>query len=141
MTPIIGADYVPQICALIAEAKRNIDIVLYDWRWYEDQAAHPCQQVNIALANAVRRGVLVRAVVNNDIALSSLKKAGIQARRLKDKRTLHCKLVILDEKTLVIGSHNFTRNAFAHNIEASVAVEIPEGITRWREFFANLYGL
>lgn len=141
MIPIIGADYVPQICALIAGAKRNIDIVLYDWRWYPDQVAHPCQVVNIALVNAVRRGVLVRAVVNNDIAIKFLKEAGIQARRLKDKRTLHCKLVIVDEKTLVIGSHNFTRNAFAHNIEASVAVEIPEEITRWREFFANLYGL
>lgn len=141
MTPIIGSEYVEQIITLINAVKRNIDIILYDWRWYEDQVGHPCQRVNIALANAVRRGVVVRAVVNNDISLKSLKAAGIQARQLKDKRTLHCKLVILDQKTLVIGSHNFTRNAFSHNVEASVAIEIPEGITRWREFFANLYGL
>lgn len=141
MEVFIGPAYVEGIIRLIENAKRNIDIVLYDWRWYADQIAHPCQRVNIALTNAVRRGVQVRAVVNNNIALASLKAAGIQARQMKDKRTLHCKLVIIDGSTLVIGSHNFTRNAFAHNVEASIAVEIPQEVTRLREFFNNLYGL
>lgn len=141
MDVFIGPAYVEGIIRLIENAKRNIDIVLYDWRWYADQIAHPCQRVNIALTNAVRRGVRVRAVVNNNIALASLKSAGILARQLKDKRTLHCKLVILDDATLVIGSHNFTRNAFAHNIEASVVVSIPSETTRLREFFDNIYGL
>ena len=77
MIPIIGAEYVDKICALIGEAKRNIDIVLYDWRWYEDQPGHPCQRVNIALVSAVKRTVLVRVVVNNDIAMASLKSGGI----------------------------------------------------------------
>lgn len=139
-TPLIGPEYGTKIIELIDAAQKNIDLVLYDWRWYANQPGHAVQQVNAALVRAVLRGVVVRAVLNSRELLPVLESVGIRARCLKDSRTLHCKLVIFDNKTLVIGSHNLTRNAFSHNIEASVALDIPEGQTRFSEFFANLYG-
>lgn len=139
MIPIIGSEYPKKVIPLIDAAVQNIDIVVYDWRWYPDQIAHPVQQLNAAIVRASQRGVLVRAIVNADLNLETLKSAGIKARRLKDKRTLHTKMILIDSKTLVIGSHNFTRNAFGANIETSVAVDVPEGVTRFAEFFNNLY--
>lgn len=141
MEIVIGSDYPKKIIALIDAAKKNIDIVVYDWRWYADQLAHPVQQFNMALVRAVQRGVVVRAVVNAHILVPILTKVGIKVRQLKDRRTLHTKMVILDGSTLVIGSHNFTRNAFASNIETSIVVEIPLGEQRLVSFFNNLYGL
>lgn len=141
MEIVIGSDYPKKIIALIDGAKKNIDIVVYDWRWYADQLAHPVQQFNMALVRAVQRGVVVRAVVNAHILVPILTKVGIKVRQLKDRRTLHTKMVILDGSTLVIGSHNFTRNAFASNIETSIVVEIPLGEQRLVSFFNNLYGL
>jgi len=141
MTPIIGAEYPAKVIPLINAAKKNIDIVSYDWRWYKDQPGHPVQRVNIALVNAQKRGVFVRAVLNKGELVPLLNEIGIKARTLKDKRTLHTKMLIIDNKILVIGSHNITRNAFSHNVEASIAVEIPEGQTRFTEFFSNLFGL
>lgn len=141
MIPIIGAEYPKKVIPLIDAAKKNIDIVVYDWRWYPDQIAHPVQQLNAAIVRASQRGVFVRAVVNADLNLQTLNSAGIKARRLKDKRTLHTKMILIDNKILVLGSHNFTRNAFGANIETSVAIELPEEETRFAEFFANLYGL
>jgi phosphatidylserine/phosphatidylglycerophosphate/cardiolipin synthase-like enzyme len=141
MIPVIGADFPKKIIPLLDGATRNIDLITYDWRWYANQPGHPVQQFNIALVRAVKRGVHVRALVNKADLLPTLKSVGINARVTKDARTLHAKLLTIDSKTLVIGSHNITRNAFSHNIEASVVVEIPRGETRFHEFFSNLYGL
>jgi phosphatidylserine/phosphatidylglycerophosphate/cardiolipin synthase-like enzyme len=141
MRAIIGAEYATVVREAIAGAKQNIDIVCYDWRWYPGQPAHPVQRLNIELVNAVKRGVVVRAVMNNTHMVPMLQKLGIDARGLKDKRTLHAKMVLIDGRLLVLGSHNLTRNAFAHNIEASLAVELPESERRFHDFFQNLYGV
>jgi len=138
---ITGAEYPKTIIPLINEAKTSIDIVSYDWRWYRDQTGHPVQRFNIALVQAKQRGVEVRAVLNSALLLSILKKVGIKARILREKRTLHSKLIIIDRKILVIGSHNLTRNAFATNHEASVILDIPEGYTRIQEYFENLFNI
>ena len=141
MEILIGSDYPKKMIPLLDGAKKNIEIVVYDWRWYADQVGHPVQQFNMAIARAVNRGVIVRAVVNAHILVPVLTKVGVKVRQLKDRRTLHTKLVIIDSRTLVIGSHNFTRNAFTSNIETSIITEIPEGDERLASFFNNLYGL
>lgn len=139
MQVLIGSDYPKKMIPFIDGAKKSIDIVVYDWRWYEDQLAHPVQQFNMALARASKRGVTVRAVINSKTILKTLQSIGIKAKQLSDKRTLHTKMMIIDHSTLIIGSHNFTRNAFTSNVETSIIVEIPEDVTRLHEFFNNLY--
>jgi phosphatidylserine/phosphatidylglycerophosphate/cardiolipin synthase-like enzyme len=136
MKPIIGADFPKKVIPLIDEANRNIDIVVYDWRWYANQPGHCVQQFNNALVRAVGRGVHVRALVNRPDLLPMLKSVGINARVTQDARTLHAKLIIIDTHTLVIGSHNFTRNAFSHNIEASVS---PRGISARRDALPRVF--
>ena len=139
MIPIIGKEYPEKVIPLIDNAKKNVDIIVYDWRWYPGHPGFNVQQFNSALVRAVGRGVLVRAVINTPALVPILESVGIKAKATRNKRTLHTKFLCIDNKILVIGSHNFTRNAFNFNIEASVAVEIPEGITRFDELFNNLY--
>lgn len=141
MDIIIGSEYPKKVIPLIDNSKRNIDIVVYDWRWYENQLAHPVQQFNMAIVRAVQRGVSVRAVVNAHILVPVLTSVGVRVRQLKDKRTMHSKLMMIDENILIIGSHNFTRNAFTSNIETSIAIDLPQGERRFTTFFNNLYGL
>lgn len=141
MIPIIGAEYPLIVIPLIDGAKKNIDIIMYDWRWYADQITHPVQQFNAALVRASKRGLRVRVITNTALNLEVLNKCGIKARVTRDRRTLHCKMIIIDDETLIMGSHNITRNAFSHNIEASVVVSIPNEVTRFAEFFNNLYSI
>jgi len=136
---LTGADYPKKVIPLINEAKTSIDIVSYDWRWYRDQVGHPVQQFNIALVQAKQRGVEVRAVLNSALLLPTLNKVGIKARRLNDKRTVHTKMIIVDHKILVIGSHNLTRNAFTTNLETSVVIELTADDKRVLQYFENLY--
>lgn len=138
MIPVIGSEYPKKVIPLINGAKKNIDIAVYDWRWYPDEPAHPVQQFNTSIVRAVGRGVRVRAIVEAPLILSILLSAGIKAREMRDKRTLHAKMILIDDQTLIIGSHNFTRNAFGSNIEASVIVDLPAGEARFSQFFNNL---
>lgn len=141
MIPLIGSDYPKKVIPLIDGAKKNVHIVMYDWRWYPNQPGHSVQQFNAALVRAVGRGVVVRAVLNTADIVPVLASVGIKARTMRDKRTLHSKLLLIDSSVLVIGSHNITRNAFGSNIEASVVVELPGDVTRFSEFFENLYNI
>lgn len=138
---IIGAEYPDKVIPLIEGATKNIDIISYDWRWYPNQPAHTVQRVNIALVNASRRGVFIRALLNKGDLVALLKAQGIKAKTLTDRRTLHSKMLLIDSKFLVIGSHNITRNAFSHNVEASAIIELPEETTRFAQFFENLYNI
>lgn len=139
MEAIIGAEYPKKVIPLIEGATKNIDIVSYDWRWYANQPAHPVQQVNVALINACKRGVFVRALLNKADLIKLLNDNGIKAKTLRDRRTLHCKMLLIDSKYLIIGSHNITRNAFSHNVEASAMVELGPDDLRFAQFFENLY--
>ena len=141
MMPLIGAEFPKKVAELFDDAKKNIDILTYDCRWHLNQPGHAVQQLNIALVRAVQRGVEVRAVLNRPDLVPTLLKVGVRARVLKDRRTLHAKLILIDGKMLVIGSHNLTRNAFGSNLEASLAVELPEGERRFQDFFNNLWGV
>lgn len=138
-TPIIGREYPKIVTPLIKQANGRIDIVMYDWRWYPHQPADPVQGFNIELVKAVRRGVQVRAVLNSARNLDVLKDVGIKARTLQDKRTVHIKMLLIDDKYLIIGSHNLTRNAFERNLEASILVELPEEEKRFADLFRRLY--
>ncbi len=139
MIPVIGKEYPVKVIPLIDGAKKNIDIIMYDWRWYAGNPAFNVQQLNLAFCRAVKRGVFIRAVVNTPPLLEILSSVGIKARCTRNRRTLHAKFLCIDNEILVIGSHNFTKNAFNHNLEVSVIVNIPSELTRLAELFNNLY--
>lgn len=139
--PIIGADFPKKVIPLLNNAKKNIDIVIYDWRWYPDQPAHPVQLFNMALVKASNRGVQIRAILNSRELLPVLNSVGIKAKQVKDKRIIHSKLLIIDNVLLILGSHNFSRNAFGSNVETSLAISIPKTNNRFSTFFNNLYNL
>lgn len=141
MIPVIGSEYSKKVVPLLDNARKSIDLCMYDWRWYLDRLEHPVQEFNRALVRAVQRGVRVRCLTNTDLLTKQLNDLKIKARTLNDQRVLHAKFLIIDDELLVIGSHNLTSNAFTRNLETSVILEIPQGENRFQTFFNNLYGL
>lgn len=137
--PLIGSQYVKELVQHINNAKMSIDILMYDWRWYPDNPQHALSVLNSAFVRAVQRGVQVRAVVNSRQLVPPLLGVGIKAKTITSGRVLHSKLILIDGKTLVIGSHNLTRNACNTNLESSLVVSIPEGEQRFAQYFENIY--
>jgi len=140
MQPIIGKEFPEKVIPLIDEAKNSIDIVVFDWRWYPNDPGSSAQLFNQALVRAARRGVKIRAIANNDEIINILKSVGIEAKKLISKKLLHCKLMIIDDETIITGSHNYTQNAFQMNLELSVILKVGDEVKRFLDFFNNLYG-
>jgi phosphatidylserine/phosphatidylglycerophosphate/cardiolipin synthase-like enzyme len=139
--PIISKDFPNVVIPIIDSAVHSIDVVVFDWRFYQNDPANPVSLFNTAIARAVRRGVNVRCLVQNDGIVDRLNKIGCWAKKLNSKRILHTKLLIIDKKRVIIGSHNYTQHAFSSNHEASIYVTLSDENNALVEYFNNLFGL
>ena len=140
MQAIIGRQFPGKVIPLIDNAKTSIDIIVFDWRWYPQDPSAPVQLFNQAIVRAVRRGVKVRAVANNDQIISVLNSVGVEAKRFRDSNIVHAKMMIIDNEKVITGSHNYTQNAFQMNLEVSTIIEKVEDITEFLQYFKNIYG-
>jgi phosphatidylserine/phosphatidylglycerophosphate/cardiolipin synthase-like enzyme len=138
---IVGRQYPDVVCRLIADAQQSIKIVVFDWRVPETGGYPGLNEFNNALFEAVDRGVSVRAVVNSKKIIPQLKANGVQVRHYIGDAVLHSKMMIFDDSKCVLGSHNFSNNAFGSNLETSVMFGIGEADHRLLQFFNRLWGL
>lgn len=141
MQTIIGKNYPKLVIPLIKSAKNSIKIVVFDWRWYANDPANPCQLFNSAIVDARRRGVSVRACVNSKEILNPLIENGIEARIPISKNLMHAKFLIVDDTILVIGSHNFSQSAFTQNMETSLIIDDIEQTKDLVAFFDSIWSL
>jgi phosphatidylserine/phosphatidylglycerophosphate/cardiolipin synthase-like enzyme len=141
MQTIIGKQFSDKVTPLINSAKKSIDIIVYDWRWYAQDPGASVQLFNQAIVRAVRRGVRVRAIANSNDIISVLRDVGIDAKKLITEKLVHIKLMIIDDEVVVLGSHNYTQSAFNLNMELSVILNPPENIDEISSFFNRVWGI
>lgn len=138
---LIGSDYPMRLIIALDNAKRSVDVLMFDWRWYPFEPTSTVQLVNMAFARAVKRGVKIRALVNNLEIVSKLKEVGVDSRRFNSSDLLHSKLVLIDQELFFIGSHNFTKNAFQYNYEITCLINCPESMIKLSDYFNRLWSL
>lgn len=134
-----GREFPNKVIPLIESAKRSIDIIVFDWRWYPQDPGATVQLFNQAIIRAARRGVQVRAITNNDEINKVLNENGVKSKRIQTKKLMHCKLMIIDENVVITGSHNYTQSAFNMNLELSVIIESPGPIETVNDYFRFLF--
>jgi len=139
ITTLIGKQYPQKVIPLIENARWEILIVIYDWRWYQDDPGATIQLFNQKIIWKAQRGVKVRAILNNIDTARILNENNIDARVKDFKKLLHTKLLLIDENISVLGSHNFTKNAFERNLECSVIIDDEEVNKIYREYFENIW--
>ena len=136
---IISREFPKKITPLVKNAKRSIDIIVFDWGWYPDEIGEPIQIFNNAIFNANRYGVKVRVLVQKRLIKMILEKLGIEAKLFHSKKLLHIKMMIIDGEIAVLGSHNYTKNAFNLNHEVSILTRDQNSIERLQEYFNNIF--
>lgn len=136
---IIGSQFPKKVIPLVESAQKSIKIVVFDWRWYENDPGNSVQLFNQSVVRAVRRAVNVQAIVNNDGVVSVLQQCGISAKKLTMKGLVHAKLMVIDDKIVILGSHNYTHNAFVVNQEISVILSDCENVADFNLFFDSLW--
>ncbi len=137
---LIGRDYLPQVLRLVEAAKKSIYIIIFDWKLYAKP--HITKEVMLitAVQAARQRGVDIKVIANNDYLQAELAQIGIKAKRCKFYKIVHAKLIIIDEKIVVLGSHNFTNTAFDRNLEISAQIEEPDNTKILLDYFNSLWG-
>lgn len=136
---IIGREFPEKVIPLIEASKKSIKIVVYDWRWYENDPGNAVQLFNQSIIRAARRGVSIQAIVNNDRIALILNSNGVVAKKINVSGIVHSKLLIIDDDTVVVGSHNYTHSAFVVNQEISVALSECEKINDVNNYFQSLW--
>lgn len=136
---IIGKEFPDKVKPLIENAKNSIKIIVFDWRWYVNDPGNAVQLFNQAIVRASRRGVKISAIVNHEDILAPLKENGIDAKKLNITGLVHAKLMIIDDNIVILGSHNYTHNAFVINHEISIILKECNVVKDFNLFFTSLW--
>ena len=133
----IGREFSGKVIPLINNAKKSINVMVYDWNWYPDQIGSQIQIFNNAIVRAKQRGLDVKAVVFRKNIFNILRDLGIKVKWVGESKTLHVKLMIIDNQIVILGSHNYTKSAFDINYEASVIIYDEKAAEKFFEFFST----
>ncbi|MBU1743398.1 MAG: hypothetical protein KJ649_00660 [Proteobacteria bacterium] len=132
---LLDRDYFTALLDGVDRARAEIFLSAYLFRTIEDARGYP-EAVLKRLVAAVHRGVRVDVVLernrdtddlsrNNAETAERLKQGGIRVCMDAPDRVTHTKLVVIDRRYLLIGSHNLTQSALKFNHEASVWIDSP----------------
>lgn len=138
---ICGDKFLKMVLPEIENAKKSIDIIVFYWSFSFHDTSDPVSRLVLALQNAIGRGVRVRVLVNSEAVLYQLDKAGFDVRHIYASKLMHPKVMIIDNVTAVVGSHNYTMSGLSLNLEVSVIVKLNGDNNDLFTFFKNLWGV
>lgn len=136
--PVVGSEFPDKLIPLINEAKKSIKIIVFDWRWYPNDLGGACQLFNNAIVRAAQRNVSVNVMTNIYDVIKILRLNKISAKKPQSKKLLHSKLMIIDDEIVILGSHNYTQNAFTMNQEMSVILYAKDQAQRFIKYFDSV---
>jgi phosphatidylserine/phosphatidylglycerophosphate/cardiolipin synthase-like enzyme len=130
---LLDGDYFTALLNGIDRARDEISLAVYLFRTIGDAQGCP-EAVLRSLIAAVGRGVRVEAVLernrnaddldrNNAETTQRLRQGGVRVCPDAPDRQTHTKLVVIDRRNVLIGSHNLTQSALKYNHEASVWID------------------
>lgn len=107
--------------------------------------SYTSQPIAAAMADAVRRGVRVQGVMEAKNAaglgaqLGTLRNGGADVLEDGNCYALHHKVIVIDERTVITGSYNFTGSAEHSNDENMIIVDDANLARAYLDEFARLY--
>lgn len=131
-------------------AKTIIQISTFKLELFGKNIPKPVREIAEALTEALKTGVRVEMLVNwkdsragvprtNDCCAVQMIQRGARVRYLASGRCIHAKIVIIDGKYAILGSHNLSVRSMISNFETSVAVNDDITVTALREEFSRLF--
>jgi len=149
--PIVNDNYFNLTFNAISHANKSIDIILYEFKWYDSN--NVVAKLRDALIKAHENNVSVRIILDQadyrdqETELSKenkktgnyLKSKGIEVKYDSLKTTTHDKMVVIDSKIVILGSHNWGYSALTNNNEASILIKDKEIAEYYQDYFDNLW--
>ena len=146
---LCNRDYLPVLYRIIDQAREEVVIAAFLFKVsprersrtrrlleHLGQARHRDVRVLVLLERSKRGGV-TRV---NRAAARLLQDAGIEVAWDPPRRTTHAKVVIVDRRLVLLGSHNLTESALGYNNEVSVLIRDPDLAERLRAWVMGIAG-
>jgi len=142
-------DFFPAVHSLLLSAERSVDVVLYQSRFYFHYPASKSNTMISDLIDASERGVDVRVVIeradwnldnteeNRDVA-QVLDRSGVDVYFDPPGTTSHTKLVIVDDRYVVVGSTNWSHYALDSNNEVNVVMDSDGAAGAFTRYFEGI---
>lgn len=119
----------------ILAAKKEIDLAV---AWLTDEQLIKCLQYKH------ENGVIVKIIVNDDktnnnVSLKTLSDSGCEIIMAHMNGIMHVKFCIIDDKTVISGSYNWTKNAERNNLEQiTITKDNADEVKRFKKQFADM---
>ncbi len=132
---VFNTDYYPTALKMIRSAHKSVHLIMFAVKYYEGK--HQTDTLLMELRNAGRRGADVRVVLeggDDEFLGKAFKKEALQVANFLEEgghvdvrfdprwRTTHAKLLIVDGKTVLVGSTNWTTQALTSNNESNALI-------------------
>lgn len=139
MKAVVNREYLPVVLKMIKGARTSIDFIQLEFHY--DPTVKKIQD---ALRAAVKRGVKVRGLLENDIRFNPtsaeyLNSFGIETKLDTPAKMTHNKLFIVDQDQILLGSTNLTSNSIDNNNETNVYVRSPRLGAFFARYFEQLF--
>lgn len=138
VTVIDDTAYLYFVTKALSKAKKRIYIIMFFMR-FEEEGKYPTDDLIEQLVQAKQRGVNIKIVLDKDAegevygsriinqeVYRFFKKQGIEVVFDFEDKVTHSKVVIIDDKQVIIGSHNWTAGSFFAYDDKSLYIESRE---------------
>ncbi|HOJ30515.1 MAG TPA: phospholipase D-like domain-containing protein [bacterium] len=148
--PITNEYYLPKVMDLIEKSETSIYVMMYNMTWYEKYPDSPSNQLIDRLCKAARRKINVTVILNRDKPGSDrdadrniqtakiLKKAEVKVLLDPIEQITHAKIIIIDNRFVVVGSFNWSYYSLEKNNETAVVIDSKEIASYFLKYFNNV---
>ena len=122
----------------LSNAKKEVNMIMF--------SIYKCKKTEELikeLINCRKRGVMVRLILDGEVESNKMINNHLSIERIPIKLSknirIHNKLIIIDNKITILGSHNWTDKALFENKESSIAIIDEEVSKKEKEYFDILW--
>ena len=150
--PICNREYFDYLHAELQNASQSIHIVQFQMRYYPGYTGSHSNMLLDDLIEANKRGVDVKVMLEGGEdflgenfteyqtkAREYLEKGGVKVKFDGKGVTTHAKLIIIDERVVILGSTNWNYYSLDRNNEASVLIKSNEAGIYYENYFEKLW--
>lgn len=143
---LMDREYYPQVKSLIDNAKKSVQVMMFEASYYNKYPGSPSNQLIDALVSARKRGLKVEVILDvqkkntrttkrNLETGKILKNAGVEVVFDLKHVSTHAKMLIIDANMVVLGSTNWTYSALTKNHEVSAVIYSKETAKHLEDYF------
>ena len=142
-------DYFYNVDTLLMGSHNYIHIIMYEMTNSSDSLSK-IELLKRDLINKAQAGIEVKVILEhsddnyslnnyNSTAKTYLENGGVKVIFDSDAITTHSKLIIVDGRTVVIGSTNWSTSAIEYNNETSIMIDENNIASIYENYFENLW--